>query len=61
MNEVLSSPIFWAAVALASELVGASKLKQNGVIAMIFDTIKKMKEENEKLKKYLIRIEKRKI
>ena len=43
MNEILSSPIFWAAVALASELVGASKLKQNGVIAMIFDTIKKMK------------------
>ena len=43
MNEVLASPIFWAAVALASELVGASKLKQNGVIAMIFDTIKKMK------------------
>ena len=43
MNEILSSPIFWAAVALASELVGASKLKQNGVIAVIFDTIKKMK------------------
>ena len=43
MNEILSSPIFWAAVALASELVGASKLKQNGVIAMIFDTLKKMK------------------
>jgi hypothetical protein len=43
MNEILSSPIFWAAVALASELVGASKLRQNGVIAMIFDTLKKMK------------------
>ena len=47
MNEVLSSPIFWAAVALASELVGASKLKQNGVIAMIFDTIKKMKPKTD--------------
>ena len=46
MNEILSSPIFWAAVALASELVGASKLKQNGVIAMIFDTIKKMKPKS---------------
>jgi hypothetical protein len=43
MNEILSSPIFWAAVALASEIVGASKLRQNGVIAVIFDTIKKMK------------------
>jgi hypothetical protein len=47
MNEILSSPIFWAAVALASELVGASKLKQNGVIAMIFDTIKKMKPKTD--------------
>ena len=46
MNEILSSPIFWAAVALASELVGASKLKQNGVIAVIFDTIKKMKPKS---------------
>ena len=46
MNEVLASPIFWAAVALASEL-GASKLKQNGVIAMIFDTIKKMKPKTD--------------
>jgi hypothetical protein len=43
MNEILSSPIFWAAVALASEIVGASKLRQNGVIAVIFDTLKKMK------------------
>jgi len=43
MNEILSSPIFWAAVALASEIVGASKLRQNGVVAVIFDTIKKMK------------------
>ena len=47
MNEILSSPIFWAAVALASELVGASKLKQNGIIAMIFDTIKKMKPKTD--------------
>ena len=47
MNEILSSPIFWAAVALASELVGGSKLKQNGVIAVIFDTIKKMKPKTD--------------
>jgi len=43
MENILSSPIFWAAFALVSELVGASKLRQNGVIAVIFDTIKKMK------------------
>jgi len=47
MNEILSSPIFWAAVALASEIVGASKLRQNGVIAVIFDTIKKMKPKTD--------------
>ena len=43
MDQILSSPIFWAAVALASEIVGASKLRQNGVVAVIFDTLKKMK------------------
>ena len=43
MEDILSSPIFWAAVALASEIVGASKLRQTGVIAVVFDTIKKMK------------------
>tara|TARA_R100001594_G_scaffold97236_1_gene131456 strand:+ start:619 stop:774 length:156 start_codon:yes stop_codon:yes gene_type:complete len=43
MNDILSSPIFWAAFALASELIGKSSLKQNGVVAVIFDTIKKMK------------------
>jgi len=47
MNEILSSPIFWAAVALASEMVGASKLRQNGVIAVIFDTLKKMKPKTD--------------
>ncbi len=45
MDQILSSPIFWAAVALASEIVGASKLRQNGVIAVIFDAIKKMKPQ----------------
>jgi len=43
MEDILSSPIFWAAFALISELVGASKLRQNGIIAVIFDSIKKMK------------------
>jgi len=43
MEDILASPIFWAAFALVSELVGASKLRQNGIIAVVFDTIKKMK------------------
>jgi hypothetical protein len=43
MTELFSSPIFWAAVALASEIVGASKLKQNSVIELIFETLQKMK------------------
>jgi len=42
-SDVLSSPIFWALFALVSELIGASKLRQNGVVAVIMDTIKKMK------------------
>ena len=42
-SDVLSSPIFWAFFALVSELIGASKLRQNGVVAVIMDTIKKMK------------------
>ena len=45
MEDILSSPIFWAAVALASEIVGASKLRQNGVIAVVFDSIKNMKQK----------------
>jgi len=47
MTELFSNPIFWAAVALASEIVGASKLRQNGVIAVIFDTLKKMKPKTD--------------
>ena len=43
MNHLIHSPIFWAAVALASEIVGASKLKQNSVIQLIFETLQKMK------------------
>jgi|TARA_R100001082_G_scaffold50602_1_gene27441 hypothetical protein len=43
MNHLIQSPIFWAAVALASEIVGASKLKQNSVIQLIFETLQKMK------------------
>jgi len=43
MTELFSNPIFWAAVALASEIVGASKLKQNSVIQLIFETLQKMK------------------
>jgi len=43
MTELFSNPIFWAAVALASEIVGASKLKQNSVIQLIFENLQKMK------------------
>ena len=43
MTELFSNPIFWAAVALASEIVGAAKLKQNSVIQLIFETLQKMK------------------
>jgi hypothetical protein len=43
MTELFSNPIFWAAVALASEIVGASKLKQNSVIQLVFETLQKMK------------------
>jgi len=43
MDSILGSPITWAVVALISELVGASKLSQNGVVALILDSIKKLK------------------
>tara|TARA_R100001463_G_scaffold124943_1_gene182150 strand:- start:259 stop:414 length:156 start_codon:yes stop_codon:yes gene_type:complete len=45
MTELFSNPIFWAAVALASEIVGASKLKQNSVIQLIFENLQKMKSK----------------
>jgi len=43
MTELFSNPIFWCAVALASEIVGASKLKSNSVIQLVFETLQKMK------------------
>jgi hypothetical protein len=46
MDSLLSSPIFWAAIALISELVGASALKQNGVVALVLDNIKKLKPKS---------------
>jgi len=48
MEDILTSPITWAAVALISELIGASKLKQNGVVALIMDTIKSLKPKDMK-------------
>jgi hypothetical protein len=48
MEDILSSPITWAAVALISELVGASNLKQNGVVALLLDTVKSLKPKNMK-------------
>ncbi len=46
MNELLTSPIFWAAFALVSELVGASALKQNGIVALVLDSVKKLKPKS---------------
>ena len=48
MEDILTSPITWAAVALISELIGASKLKQNGVVALVMDTIKSLKPKDMK-------------
>jgi len=47
MNEILSSPITWIIITALSEIIGTSKLRQNGVIAVIFDTIKKMKPKTD--------------
>tara|TARA_B100000287_G_C19967756_1_gene517156 strand:- start:235 stop:381 length:147 start_codon:yes stop_codon:yes gene_type:complete len=47
MDSLLSSPIFWAAFALVSELIGASKLRQNGVVALVLDNIKKLKPKSD--------------
>ena len=46
MDDILTSPITWAVVALISELVGASNLKQNGVVALLLDTVKSLKPKN---------------
>tara|TARA_R100001594_G_scaffold19766_3_gene38503 strand:- start:13878 stop:14030 length:153 start_codon:yes stop_codon:yes gene_type:complete len=46
MDDLLTNPIFWAAFALVSELVGASALKQNGVVALVLDSIKKLKPKS---------------
>jgi hypothetical protein len=48
MEDILTSPITWAAVALISELIGASSLKQNGVVALVMDTIKSLKPKDMK-------------
>lgn len=48
MEDVLTSPITWAVVALLSEIIGASKLKQNTVIALLMDTIRSLKPKDMK-------------
>lgn len=47
MDDLLASPLFWAIFAVASELIGRSSLKQNGVVALIFDSIKKLKPKSD--------------
>ena len=46
MVDLLASPIFWAAFALISELIGASALRQNGVVALVMDSVKKLKPKS---------------
>lgn len=48
MEDILGSPITWAVVALLSEIIGASKLKQNTVLALLMDTIKSLKPKSMK-------------
>jgi len=43
MQDLLSNPIFWAAFYLISEVIGASKLKQNTLLALVMDSIAKLK------------------
>ena len=45
-SDVLSSPITWIIITALSEIIGTSKLKQNSVLALVFDTIKKMKPKS---------------
>ena len=47
MNKVLSSPITWIIITALSEIIGTSKLKQNSVLALVFDTLKKMKPKTD--------------
>ena len=43
----LSEPAFWVIVALASELIALSPLKENSVIQSVQTLLKKLKPEKE--------------
>ena len=43
MEAFLSSPITWIVFAALSEIIGQSKLKDNGVIALILSALKRLK------------------
>jgi hypothetical protein len=41
--EFLSHPAFWVVVAAASELIGMSRLKSNGIIQLVFQILNLLK------------------
>jgi hypothetical protein len=41
--EFLSHPAFWIVVAAASELIGMSSLKSNGIIQLVFQILNLLK------------------
>ena len=43
MENLLSSPYFWAAMAFASEIIGISPLKSNSIVQLILNAIKSLK------------------
>lgn len=43
-DHILASPAFWAAFALASELIGLNpKMKANSVVQFVFNAVAKLK------------------
>ncbi len=43
MEAFLSSPITWIVFAALSEIIGQSKLKENGVISLVLSAVKRLK------------------
>tara|TARA_R100000458_G_C8059972_1_gene103367 strand:- start:18 stop:179 length:162 start_codon:yes stop_codon:yes gene_type:complete len=49
MEDILSSPVFWAVVALLSELIALNpKFKSNSVIQLAFSALADIKSKQEK-------------
>jgi hypothetical protein len=45
--EFLHHPAFWIVVAAASELIALSPLKSNGIIQLVFEILKLLKEKKD--------------